>query len=485
MKQIWLFLLQKNNEKGVTLIMVMMVMVVLSVLGLSILGAAINNMNLNVVERDNQAAYYIAEAGVTKQYSEMETKVSEHYSSPAASIFFTKLEAAILGPASFNDFEVSFGESPIAHVKVERKGIENNGNSYTYIITSEGIIGKRTRKVTREVRVNWHSNQEVDWKFPTDMAIFTNKTIDLNGNIEIDGNIGTNSSKAEIIDIKGNVFFNEGHYIFVPPGSENTAVTDFEKIKDTISDIKIRDQMKISLPPFPDFPNFSVVSDALLYEMVQNANEYRLKLEENITIDQLVVPNNHTLVIDVGNENRAIVTNSIELSNANIKIEGTGSLTFYVKDNVTMTGKSTMNLDGIKEKLVIYLKRAGNETENKNITLTSDQYITGSVYAEDANVYFSGKGSFKGHLLTGGESIKISGGVWNDTLIFAPAAHVELGGGGTVKGAMLSDQFSAVGNAKAIMDQTVFQHIPFITSINGGIPLERIEKSPVTEKVNK
>lgn len=482
MKQLRLFLLQKNNEKGVTLIMVMMVMVVLSILGLSILGIAINNMNFNVVERDYQAAYYIAEAGITKQYSEMEAKVSEHYNSPAASVFFTKLESAVLGPVSFDDFEASFGEHPIANVKVERKGIENNGDSYTYIITSEGVIGKRARTVTREVKVNWHSNQEADWQFPTDMAIFTNRTIDLNGNIEIDGNIGTNSSEAEIINIKGNVFFKEGHYIFVPPGSENTAVTDFEKIKDTISDIKTRDQMKLLLPPFPDFP---IVSNGFPYETVQNTNEYWLNLEENIALDQLVVPDNHTLVIDVGNANRAIVTNSVELSNSHITIAGSGSLTVYVRDNVTMTGKSTINQNGNQEKIIIYLKGTANETEGKNIKLTSDQQITGSVYAEDANVDFSGTGGFKGYLLTGGKNVKITGGVWSETLIFAPRAHVELGGGGTVKGAMLSDSFSAVGTAKAVIDQTVFQNIPFITPINEGSPLERIEKSPVTEKVNK
>ena len=66
-----------KNESGIALVFTLMVLVVLSVLGATIGTVAMANVNLTENERDYQAAYYIAEAGVNETYLKIEKTILE------------------------------------------------------------------------------------------------------------------------------------------------------------------------------------------------------------------------------------------------------------------------------------------------------------------------------------------------------------------------------------------------------------------------
>src|SRR4051812_42718631 len=98
----------RENERGFTLIAVLVVLVVLTVLTISVLTVTSNSMKTSTGERNDQSAYYIAEAGATIVMANIEEKVNtlptvKTYSNALG--FFGDLEAIILQPSKIDSFE--------------------------------------------------------------------------------------------------------------------------------------------------------------------------------------------------------------------------------------------------------------------------------------------------------------------------------------------------------------------------------------------
>lgn len=486
-----------NNQEGVTLIMVIMVMVVLSVLGLGILGMAVNNTYLTGTERDYQSAYYIAEAGVAKEFSQIEASVTEFYESRPALVFFGQLEADILGASeTYNDFKPSFGESPSAVVTVT-KGEKLSETSQEYTISSLGIIGERKRTVERKITVNWQDSRNL--KLPEDMAVYTNKEIKLSGGASINGNAGTNLEAAGSISLDGGASITNGK-LYVPAGWEDKAINASDDVKNKLPRPIAHERIEMKLPEFPEFPSYSFLPNEMYrkgnnepYEVIQNGNlrintnatnGYTLRLKENVDFKEILITSGNTLNIDTGNSDKEITVDHLNIQNGFINITGSGSLTFYIRDKTTLGSGSTINNGGSVGKLTIYLKGSGSATSPKTVTLAGNQKIFGSLYAEDARIHLTGGGGYQGHILTGGDLVTIEGGTRNNTLILAPNAQVNLTGGGIVEGAIYSDYLTGEGGSAAIHKEMDFSSIPFGSSGDAEGPVDMIVTEPISE-VNK
>jgi hypothetical protein len=476
------------NEEGMTLASVLMLLVVLSVLGLGLLAFSVNHAKLNSIERSHQASYYIAEAGVTTRMKSIEDAVKQYYEDEQTkdrNDLISKFESNFLNQKRMVDsFEPAYGEQPNATVTVERSDPENPGE---YVISSVGVIGERSRKVEKIFQVNWQDKGGLS--LPGEMAVYTNTTIALKGGATIRGNMGTNSKESETISFKGGASHQAGD-IFVPNEAINIAIDapDNMMIK---KPLPLKKEIVFSLPPFPVYPRYPVYPDKRIgdkwnkHDVVKNgrllidnylADHYTLQLNENASFSEIKLSSNNTLNINVGDSDKAIVVDHLNVQNGHINITGSGSLTFYVKDEITMGSGSSINNNGNIERLHVYLKGA------KKVKLSGSQIIFGSLYAETSDIELTGGGGFQGHIFTGGDEVIISGGARTySSLLYAPFADFRVTGGGSVKGMILSHSFEAEGGAYAEFLELDLSSVPFGSSGGNGVPNDLISSKPLRE----
>ncbi|RWR11861.1 hypothetical protein QNH23_00040 [Siminovitchia fortis] len=277
------------------------------------------------------------------------------------------------------------------------------------------------------------------------------------------GSIGTRKAGAGSITVSGGPTI-EGS-IYVPPGSEGNALTgDSETIRKLP---KPAGKDMGELPKLPDFPpipenymippNKEVQKDGNKHLVIDSgnilvthyaANNYVLEMENHIKLDKIEVNSDRKLYIDTKKSNKEIVVKDLNITNGHIFIKGEGKLTIYVENSITMGSGSSINKDGEVKQLNVFLKGSHDPKNPKTLKLGGDQKIFGSLYAEDANIEFGAGGGFQGNLLTGGKSIKLSGGSrTTSALVLAPNANVELSEGGMVTGAVIAQSLNMKGGA--------------------------------------
>jgi competence protein ComGC len=482
-KDVWV------NERGMTLVTVLLVLIVLSVLGLGLLSLTVSHAKQNSAERSHQSSYYIAEAGVTAQMKTLEDEVKQYYeNTDDQAQFFSQLEQYFLNePVTIDSFETAFGKQPKAVVTIQKV---NDDVPRTYKITSTGTIGKHSRKVEKTFHVNWQKKGGLS--LPGEMAVYTDTTISLAGGAVISGNIGTNSNSAGTVSFDGGASHRNGS-IYVPKGAENSAI-DAPDYMDIDKPIAIDKPTPLTLPPFPEYPEYPVYPDKKIGDkwnqhvvvkdgklLIDNylADNYTLELKNGASFSEIKLVSNNTLNIDVGDSDKAIVVDHLNVQNGQINIKGSGNLTFYVKEEITMGSGSTINNNGTIERLSVYLK---DSKQSKKVKLSGSQKIFGSLYAETADIEITGGGGFQGHIFTGGDEVTISGGARTySSLLYAPSATIRISGGGSVKGMILSHSFDASGGAYAEFQELDIDSIPFVSNGESGMPDDLITSEPLRE----
>ncbi len=198
-----------KSESGYSLIIVLLVLVLLSVLGLSLLNISANTMKSMTNERDDQSAYYIAEAGLNdrkvqlnielnnamleaqneykKKVAENERKKpSEREEINLISIFYETVLSKINQHSITYKYEKHLNEATLPYANVTATSIDGR----EYIIRSEGKIGKKTRTVEQNVKVEFDpgtvSNEGSNLKSCAN-GYFT--SLNTSGSVDMDGDI--------------------------------------------------------------------------------------------------------------------------------------------------------------------------------------------------------------------------------------------------------------------------------------------------------
>ncbi|WP_399631809.1 PilX N-terminal domain-containing pilus assembly protein [Sporosarcina sp. SG10008] len=443
-----------TNNSGFTLVGVLMVLVVLSVLGLSILMITSNSVKLSAGERDDQSVFYIAEAGLTVEMDEIEGQIQSTYSNTNdANSFFNELFQKIIisGKYSSTSFEKTLGEiTPKAKIDVVE---QNSGNpTRLYKLTSTGIIDKKSRVVEREFSVTWVPKSSGFGE----MAIIMKEDIILNGKVV--GDIATlkKGVGSVQVDWAGNeVFFGE---IYVPPGYEQSAISrkDWMKFNPVVH--RINTLPEFILPRFPSIPTYPN-SNKFNYISLEYGDE-TMKLDGNSTMGKLIVSGSHKLTIDVGDSDKELVLDELDLGGSGvIFIRGKGKLKLYIKNKLNITNgmlnpqtlteklEKKVDADNISEdhlrKLEIYYK--GSNT----FSVSSNLKIYASIYTETANVSITSSSSIFGNILSGGRSFKVTGnGNVQPSLYFAPNADFEVSGSGKVYGSIIGKSINIFGGGE-------------------------------------
>ncbi|MCG7336997.1 pilus assembly PilX N-terminal domain-containing protein [Sporosarcina sp. ACRSM] len=460
-----------KNNRGFTLVGVLMVLVVLSIIGVSIITVASNSLKISSSEHDDQSVFYIAEAGATDRLYKIEGNVkqafetiNDQYSSLNAvekrlfnfeERFYTEVKSKMdTKLKKMNVFEMSFGEQPQAEVIVIP--VKTDG-PLEYKIESTGNIGQKTRTVIQEIIITLDPPEIKDppsnpIDYPEGIGVYIKENISLNSAI-ISGNIGILNAGANSITIGDGGVVGPGWSkftgsIYVPIGSEGIAV----KKPTWMSGIPSAKGMEMrgfpGLPAFPKIPTYPRLNG---YSFSTNlggdgsklAGNTLMILNQNSSLGTLKVGGSHQLIIDVGGTDRELVLDELDVSgHADIIIKGTGKLTLYVKNKFTIAGSATLNAQAPNGKLEIYFG-------GSNLHFNSDTRIYGSIFAEKANISVGGSDAIYGSILSGGSSFIVEGGGnIQPSLYFAPNAHFEVRSSGKVYGVIIGKSINVSGNGE-------------------------------------
>ncbi len=477
-----------RNHTGSTLMLTLITFAVLAILGMVILTISTSHLKMTTAERDYQAVYYIAEAGLNQRLSEVKTKIAEIYEETTSeSDFFREFNDYISMPTESIDFFESInGQKPVATVEIDKNDLTK------YTIKSTGKIGNHQRSVMKTIEVTWIPEKNI----LNDMAVFSNSRIALNGG-KINGDFGTNLTELGAISIgDGNPTIENGK-IFLGPGADMEIITkphwwykdvwEEEKKKREKGEAdrlinNIYETREYKLPEFPQFPSFDIIPDDTIYYDSNYHNVirggklnlsgnliYRLNLDKNYHLSEIKLISNTNLSIDVGDSDREIVVDHLNIENGHIKILGTGKLTIYTKE-ITMNSSSTINHGSNSsidiKRLNIYVQAS---TPVKTITFSGNQRVSGSIYAENANFNITSSAGIQGHIVTGGKTVRITGNASAPSkLIFAPNADVTVSGSGKMEGTIICNTFTSSGGAE-IKFKKLDGEIPFFSDGVGGI----------------
>ncbi|ADU31349.1 pilus assembly PilX N-terminal domain-containing protein [Evansella cellulosilytica] len=455
-----------TNEKGITLILVLILIVVMSVLTVSLIGVTATNLKVSSGERDNQSAYYIAESGINLHINSIKENLDK------------ESVDEIIGPLPnetiYSNFEPQQGIEPRAIVTIDETNMDG-----VYKITSIGEIGNRSRVVEVTFTLPMSEGESGPPIFiPSDMAVFSNSTIKLDGSTSINGSVGTVSDNPGSITIAGGGGNRITGDIFVG-GNLNNVISKPNGV--TLRDPKvIQNSFDYTLPQFPNFPELTTPANG---GPISNGNLHvgpwpfqGYTFSEDAHFNTIIVDSNTTLTIDVGgeNEHRKIRVNNLHLRQGHIRLVGEGKLTLYIENQFTFQSTNRINVT-----------HSGDQNEIKDVTdqlnifysgsnkleVGGQSQIFGSIYINHADLDIGASATFTGHIISGGNKVEISGDSKNNTrVLFAPLAKVEMTGSSQVRGTIISKEYEASGGGIRVDYQEIDQDslIPFFPGNGSG-----------------
>lgn len=488
-----------NNEKGAALLLVLLALTVLSLLGLAIAGTSLANINLTTVDREQQATYYIAEGGVNQAYLQFEEIVNHAYNTTNnEEQFFAviKNQLQTSNPFVIEDYQTSFSTQPVANVTIEQV---NDTNPRTYAINSVGTIDKRTRTVSREIIVNWKSGSTID--IPENAAALIKNYVDLSGGGTIQGDVYIDSTSENILKMDGgakikNTVFVPGEAVdhalqapdwFTSPKIEPmTSSLDWDAITNLLNDFpySVFDETKYNKranetiyqdESNPYNPNkHDVISNNNLYITNYLANNYILDVVDNVFFQNIEISQNNTLYINTNDRDIRIYAQSLTIHQGSIEIIGSGSVSIYTETIPNLKAQN-INVQSSSHQFKLYY------SGNTEFSLANETTFNGSLFAPNASINLTGSGNIKGYVLTGGSTVTLTGGSFNDFFLVAPNADIIMDGSGTVNGAVIGNTLKAGGGAKVNYQPIDIDNFPFGSSSSSNSSGDLIEKQPIVE----
>jgi len=510
-----------RKKDGVALITVMMVLLVLTIMlgGLVIL----TNSNLNQSEttKDHTAAYYTAESGLTKTVTDFENYIENlSTQSPALSVsaFVSTIETYVSNHANEQlTLTANQGDTPYADVTLVSDGIQADGfNQYT--ITSTGYLGDLSRTLVKIYKFKYQLNDDGSG-FIVDKAVMVQNDFTLTGSSQVIGAPISTYSKADdainltwstkvpAIELDASLFDSSGNLIdtgiFENLQNMNSKITEGGLNAVTALD-EVFEYPPITMPTYPNpstlsrLPAYTIQNSYKLVDSSGNLtkNSY---MTNNFTysipstsdwyyVPQLIIKGQETFTINVGDTDKFLVVDKLQLDGYFV-IVGSGTLTIYVRGNTVATATNdesdrisfnyTSNLSvgsiGSPSKFVVYVdpiyQKSGNTVGPLTVRIGGSGTYYMALMAANLNINVNGSGKIYGYIVTGGDTINITGGSSATiTLYYAPNALVTISGSGQVNGAIVCESFLGTGNIRVNYSDVSFENFPFevLDPITGG-----------------
>jgi len=417
-----------GNQRGYSLVIALISLAVLSILGVSIISISSNTSNAALIERTDQAVYYIAEAGLVEAKAQISKALTDkstiptnlHYSSETAN----------------PDFKRHMNMKTEADVTITNKDTQPTYDLYELISigTIEGSGKATSRSVAQLLRVEKDGSIETcpitemesgsapstcfNPGDPGDENSNPGDPGDGNDNPGDGGGTGLTGGKIHVfeeITINDN---GNGNGVKIDKNIKiSTGFPDNGKVNKNYKDYMIWNiPFSYQLPPFPNEKFNQSPSQTINL----SGTNIELNLDKDIKI-QNINTEKFKLTINVGSSDRAIYFGNLNLKQAEIEVIGSGKLTFYI-DNMTIDNKVSIYRKDGQENLELFVK------ENANINHSADFNLKGSLYTQ--RITLDGKFDITGNLMistsndypiNSSADVRVKG-------IYSPNAHLLNGG---------------------------------------------------------
>lgn len=330
-----------------------------------------------------------------------------------------------------------------------RYDITNQADTLIFIATQGRFQGST---YTVEVTMAMAGDE---WDFQARRAVFAGTNISLSGSARVNGHVATNATAAGSVNLAWSIRIDSSLAIG-PGGNPLITVINPRPLNANIGD-GVSTLPREETYPLPDFPVFPVPESVAPAITVSGAASptYSYTYFENKFVPEIRIQSNTTMRIDVGSEDRVIHVGHLNISQGHLDIIGSGKLTIYVDNNITLNGSSTLNRHGGPEKVFTYYKGT------TQLDFAGATTFRGGIFAETANIRIGGSGGIQGNIITGGSSVQIYGNAEaNSRIIYAPNAHVTLTGSGRARGAIVSNRFTASGSTYVVFTSNFDDELP-------------------------
>jgi cytoskeletal protein CcmA (bactofilin family) len=478
-----------KSQRGLSLPMVLMVLVILTLFSTVIISLGTTDTLHASKQSQKLEAYYLARSGA-------EAVASYFVNNPDNlnnTDFKNKIDAIVASGES-TEFKLSPTDRGTIKVKVEREG-DN------LLITATASLDGLQETVS--LRVDKENSTSIDF----DKAVYALENIDIKSRVK--GNI------AALGSIKGS---NGGTIvdgeIFIRPGAPSSTVSGFSPtlVKQLT---EVYEFPEFPFPDFPDRPNLSdlSLSSASPTEIINTNTHFR----NGIYATNASKP----LKIYVGNDDRIISTTELKIGNGGIltnvrtgsgdlyifaddfKLESytsklsldigdgdvniitkkalfaariditrsasaKGKLNIYVEDMITF-GSGFINENGDPNAVNIYFAGSkdyyGNDVVNSRyVDIGNAVKMSGLIHVKQARLNIAGGGSFKGNIISCGKDVLLNNGSFTDVkFVYAPNATVHISA--QVKGVVISKNF-VIDNG-GYLEYARPDNIDFLSSVIG------------------
>ena len=298
--------------------------------------------------------------------------------------------------------------------------------------------------------------------------------VHLVGGAQAYGAAGTNSRRAEAIKLEGGANIHGNVLVRADSQAEAEAgvsVPDWITLGGSI--LPLAEEREYPLPEFPA-PFTGLPARGSVQTRWDNPV---ITISEHGHYDSIYAGSGqYKVVFETGGRDLFIRARSFRVEgNGSVEVTGGGRLHLYVDETLNLADKY-FNINGDPLQAVIYY--AGQS----QLTLASGFNFRGAIFVKNANVRVAGSFGPQALIFSAGKQITINGGanLTQDSIVYAPAAHIVVGGGARV-GMVVGNSVRAEGGAAITRPTNSFDALPLSFGPRPGAqqPQEPVDKDVV------
>lgn len=456
---------QLYNNNGYALIYTFLILILVSVLGISLLTISSNSMKISANEREDQSIYYIAEGALNvetvKVYDTAQTIYNNMKNCPngmkSDEEFIQNFHSNILKNLGFNEAYPDFFITDSSASFSEQQGY-NPASKLTYSILSEDPL---TINLISEGYFKEHENHSrlINKEILIKPGIIPDCNNDSNNGTYIDH---TNSGLAAVL-YEGLTLSGSSQVVgdALLGSAINFSNQNQNIITGKIDYLKSLDRSSI-LPTFPvepftqlsqlPYPEETVVyKDGQSKKLIENGNfnggdwitnNQTYHVTSDTRLNNFTMNENNNIYLNLGNQDRNIYIENLNLNNGHIYIIGSGKLNLYVNNSFKNGSSSSINKDRSSGNVNIYYNGSSP------VSFAGDQKINANLFIKEANYSSSGSSGITGNIFSGGPNISITGYSKNHQAIIAPFANVVMEGSAEITGSLIAKSLVGIGNIR-------------------------------------
>ena len=475
------------NEDGFAFPLVFLAIILVTILGLGLLVVSTNTLKISKHEREDQSIFYIAEAGINYEKAILLEKAEEAYQSakekynslPIKEKTYEKFkdlyeknittlmdQVLTSEPTIFNNFEKQLGKIPIAEVTLQdsKKYLRYSISSVGYFeeSPSQNRELKQTIDFILDIEKTTNNNGDDNINtFTPEFAVQTKGDITLTGSATINGNVATDIGIISLdggSSITGTVGAHSGNFQYPSwMGNLNEKLTHSSSYPGTTILSPFPEEKMHQLSQIPTPPNKEISNSKGNKTLIINngnfladnwlTNNYILQLTEDSHFKQFKVAENNTLIINVGETDKNLYIEDLNILQGEIKIIGTGKLNIYIYNTFYLKG--SLNKNGNANQINLFYNGSSP------ITIANETQTAASLYSKQADLTFTNGVGITGNIYTGANKVTFNGGTnTNSQHIVAPNASVTLNRGAKIKGAIICDNLKADGGTSVTFTES-------------------------------